>query len=242
MRIKSSSSPFGGTGRTRLLLALRLLSESYPRELARVLAMPFSSVQKALRSLERDGLVAGRPAGRTRGARAEAGGARAAAAAAADGEAALINARSGLGAVAVLVGDTLRRHGIRSVLTGGACASLPSGGRYQSVDMDFILMGPTTRAALDAAMATLGFRRQRDRYVNPRVRFYVEFPRGPLAGGGAHRVGPAGRGRGGPAGGEPSVEVGREARGGLRGRSAAREEPTVCHRPWRRAGATERSP
>src|SRR3990172_5642397 len=59
MRIKSSSSPFGGTGRTRLLLALRLLSESYPRELARVLAMPFSSVQKALRSLERDGLVAG---------------------------------------------------------------------------------------------------------------------------------------------------------------------------------------
>ncbi|OGK98719.1 MAG: hypothetical protein A3I14_09810 [Candidatus Rokubacteria bacterium RIFCSPLOWO2_02_FULL_73_56] len=66
MRIKSSSSPFGGTGRTRLLLALRLLSESYPRELARVLAMPFSSVQKALRSLERDGLVAGRSVGRTR--------------------------------------------------------------------------------------------------------------------------------------------------------------------------------
>jgi len=90
----------------------------------------------------------------------------------------------------VLVGDTLRRHGIRSVLTGGACASLHSGGRYQSVDMDFILMGPTTRAALDAAMATLGFRRQRDRYVNPRVRFYVEFPRGPLAVGGDHRVAP----------------------------------------------------
>src|SRR3990167_7884380 len=66
MRIKSSSSPFGGTGRTRLLLALRLLSESYPRELARVLAMLFSSVQKALRSLERDGLVAGRSVGRTR--------------------------------------------------------------------------------------------------------------------------------------------------------------------------------
>ena len=49
-----------------MLLALRLLAESYPRELARVLAMPFSSVQKALHSLERDGLIAGRELGRTR--------------------------------------------------------------------------------------------------------------------------------------------------------------------------------
>lgn len=64
--LKSHSSPFGGAGRTRVLLALRLLSESYPRELARVLDMPFSSVQQALRSLERDGLVAGRSLGRTR--------------------------------------------------------------------------------------------------------------------------------------------------------------------------------
>jgi len=66
MQIKTGSSPFGGQSRTRVLLALRLLSESYPRELARVLGMPFSSVQKALRSLERDGLVAGRAFGRTR--------------------------------------------------------------------------------------------------------------------------------------------------------------------------------
>ena len=66
MEVKSRSSPFGGAGRTRVLLALCLLSESYPRELARVLGMPFSSVQKALRSLENDGLVAGRSLGRTR--------------------------------------------------------------------------------------------------------------------------------------------------------------------------------
>ena len=66
MEVKSSSSPFGGAGRTRVLLALRLLSESYSRELARVLGMPFSSVQKALRSLENDGLVAARALGRTR--------------------------------------------------------------------------------------------------------------------------------------------------------------------------------
>jgi DNA-binding transcriptional ArsR family regulator len=64
--VKTISRPFGGEGRSRVLLALRVLSESYPRELARLLGMPFSTVQKALSSLEKDGLVAGRAVGRTR--------------------------------------------------------------------------------------------------------------------------------------------------------------------------------
>jgi DNA-binding transcriptional ArsR family regulator len=49
-----------------VLLSLALLDESYPRELARVLEAAPSGVLKALRSLERDGLVAGRNVGRTR--------------------------------------------------------------------------------------------------------------------------------------------------------------------------------
>ena len=52
--------------RTRVLLALSLLRESYARELARVLEAPLSGVQKALQSLEIDGIVAGRSVGRTR--------------------------------------------------------------------------------------------------------------------------------------------------------------------------------
>jgi sugar-specific transcriptional regulator TrmB len=61
-----TSSPFGGQTRTRVLLALRLLEESYPRELARLLVVPLNGVQTAFRGLERDGLVAARTAGRTR--------------------------------------------------------------------------------------------------------------------------------------------------------------------------------
>ena len=61
-----SSSPFGGQARTRVLTALRLLDESYPRELARVLELPLSGVQMAVRGLERDALVAARLACRTR--------------------------------------------------------------------------------------------------------------------------------------------------------------------------------
>ncbi|HET9368597.1 MAG TPA: winged helix-turn-helix domain-containing protein [Vicinamibacterales bacterium] len=62
----NASSPFGGQTRTRVLLALRLLEESYPRELARVLGVSLNGVQSAISGLERDGLVASRAAGRTR--------------------------------------------------------------------------------------------------------------------------------------------------------------------------------
>ena len=101
-----------------------------------------------------------------------------------------VAARASLGDVALQVGDALRRHGIRAVLTGGACASLHTGGVYHSVDMDFIVLGHVTQAALDAAMAAVGFRRTGDRYVHPRVPFYVEFPRGPLAIAGDYRIRP----------------------------------------------------
>lgn len=66
MRVCESSSPFGSRSRTRALLALQLLAESYARELARLLESNLSSVQRGLRSLERDGLVVGRAVGRTR--------------------------------------------------------------------------------------------------------------------------------------------------------------------------------
>lgn len=88
--------------------------------------------------------------------------------------------RSTLADVAVAVGDALRRADIRAVLTGGACASFYAAGAYQSVDADFVLVGACTTEALDRAMATLGFERDRDRYVQPEVPFFVEFPRGPL--------------------------------------------------------------
>lgn len=62
----ASSSPFGSQARSRVLVALRLLGDSYPRELSRLLEMPLSGVQKALHGLEIDSLVAGRAVGRMR--------------------------------------------------------------------------------------------------------------------------------------------------------------------------------
>src|SRR5688572_3896466 len=66
MKVTDASSPFGSRARTRTLVALQLLTETYARELARLLGMSLSSFQQALKSLERDGMVAGRAVGRTR--------------------------------------------------------------------------------------------------------------------------------------------------------------------------------
>jgi DNA-binding transcriptional ArsR family regulator len=66
MAVISRSNPFGSRTRSQVLLALHLLGESYARELARLLDVSLSAVQKALASLEDDGLAAGRAAGRTR--------------------------------------------------------------------------------------------------------------------------------------------------------------------------------
>jgi hypothetical protein len=95
----------------------------------------------------------------------------------------------------VAVGDALRRAGIRAVLTGGACAHLYSGGTYLSRDADFVLGAPCSREDLNRAMATVGFRRDRDRYVHAVVSFFVEFPRGPLGIGEDIRIRPVWRTR-----------------------------------------------
>jgi hypothetical protein len=106
-----------------------------------------------------------------------------------------LTARSSLADVAVAVGDALRRAGIRAVLTGGACAHLYSGGTFQSRDADFVLGAPCSREDLDRAMATVGFRRDRDRYLHAAVSFFVEFPRGPLGIGEDVRIRPVWRKR-----------------------------------------------
>ncbi len=104
--------------------------------------------------------------------------------------------RTSLATLSVVVGDRLRREGIRAVLTGGACANLYSGGEYQSLDADFVLISSCTLRELDRVLATLGFKRKRDLYVHPRARFFLEFPRGPLGVGGDFQIRPVLRGHG----------------------------------------------
>src|SRR5689334_411715 len=92
-----------------------------------------------------------------------------------------ISPETSLREVVGIVSGALRRHGIRAVLTGGACASLHSRGEYLSHDLDYIIQNAVTRGQLDQAMAEAGFRRVGAQYTNPDTPFFVEFPAGPLA-------------------------------------------------------------
>jgi hypothetical protein len=92
--------------------------------------------------------------------------------------------------VALAVGLVLRRQGVRAVLTGGACVSVYTDGTYVSRDVDFVLLSTPSQAQIDAALSSLGFKRNGDRYVHEEVPFYVEFLPGPLAVGGDFNIRP----------------------------------------------------
>jgi DNA-binding MarR family transcriptional regulator len=64
--LDQGSRLFGSRNRTAVLVALRLLEESYPSELAELLGLRLYSVQQILRSLEADAVVVSRTLGRTR--------------------------------------------------------------------------------------------------------------------------------------------------------------------------------
>lgn len=57
---------FGNRNRTALLLAVSLLGETYPSELAQLLGVRLYTVQSILASLEREGVVVSQLLGRTR--------------------------------------------------------------------------------------------------------------------------------------------------------------------------------
>jgi hypothetical protein len=102
----------------------------------------------------------------------------------------MLTKTSSIGAVAAAVSGVLAEAGIRAVLTGGGCASLYSGGLYQSADLDFILQPATRQEQLDEAMAQAGFFRRHAQYFHDRSPYYVEFPRGPLSVGDDDRIEP----------------------------------------------------
>ena len=51
-------------------------------------------------------------------------------------------------------------------------------------------MNAVKQQRLDEAMAAVDFKRDGDRFVHPEVKFWVEFPRGPLAIGGDYKIHP----------------------------------------------------
>jgi len=85
-----------------------------------------------------------------------------------------------LGELAAFVSSHLFKHGIEVVLSGGSCVVIHSNNQYVSFDLDFI-EGFAPRKKLREALAEIGFFEEARYFKHPDTKFFLEFPRGPLA-------------------------------------------------------------
>jgi hypothetical protein len=82
--------------------------------------------------------------------------------------------------IAAAVSETLRAHGITSVMSGGGCVSVYSVNKYQSDDLDFV-DSYRDKPKIQEALLKIGFYSDRDRYFrNDTTGIYLEFPPGPV--------------------------------------------------------------
>ena len=86
-----------------------------------------------------------------------------------------------VGELGAFVCSHLEDSGIRVTLTGGACVTIYSDNKYQSLDLDFIEEMPVTRRKLKKAMGEIGFSEENRYFSHPDTEFFVEFPPGPLS-------------------------------------------------------------
>ena len=85
--------------------------------------------------------------------------------------------------LAAFVQEHLRGKGIDMVLSGGACVSIYTLNKYESMDLDLIhisLLKPRRKLIRDA-MEEIGFLEVGRYFNHPDTKLFVEFPQGPPA-------------------------------------------------------------
>jgi hypothetical protein len=90
-------------------------------------------------------------------------------------------ARMTAGELAAFVATHLAQHGIPVVLSGGACVTIYSKGRYVSADLDLIGNGLTPRSQLRKALTEIGFIEKGRQFWNDETTFYLDCAQGPVA-------------------------------------------------------------
>jgi hypothetical protein len=82
---------------------------------------------------------------------------------------------------AELISKILSENGINAVLVGGACVSIYSDNKYESLDLDYIT--PALTNEIDIVLKRIGFIRKKmfRQYSNNECPFYIEFPPGPVS-------------------------------------------------------------
>lgn len=88
-----------------------------------------------------------------------------------------------IGELAAFVCSFLKEHGIKCVLTGGACVSIYTDNKYQSYDLDFIERYYKSRKEIKNVLSKIGFEEKNRYFTHKDTKYFLEFPSGPLSAG-----------------------------------------------------------
>lgn len=83
--------------------------------------------------------------------------------------------------LAILLCDHLDKHGIETVLSGGACVSIYTKNEFLSYDLDFVLLDSTHKKSIHRILAKIGFFPEGRHFRHTDTPFIVEFLSPPLS-------------------------------------------------------------
>jgi hypothetical protein len=93
----------------------------------------------------------------------------------------MIRRSTPLADLAALICAALHGAGIEVVLSGGACVSIYTKNRYESFDLDFVLLTNEGRKKIGPVLEAIGFRKEGRHYRHPENPYIAEFLSPPLS-------------------------------------------------------------
>lgn len=83
--------------------------------------------------------------------------------------------------LALYISDFLRKNGIDTVLSGGACLAIYTSNKYISYDLDFVLTVYTDRKKIKNVMAKIGFHEEGRYFGHKDTQYFIDFIAPPLS-------------------------------------------------------------
>ena len=83
--------------------------------------------------------------------------------------------------LAIYISDYLTREGIDAVLTGGACVTIYTDNKYQSYDLDFVLLNYIKRNRLNKVLSKIGFYESGNNFKHEDTPYFIDFLSPPLS-------------------------------------------------------------
>jgi len=83
--------------------------------------------------------------------------------------------------LAVNLSDYLRKNGIETVLSGGACVTIYTENKYMSYDLDFVLLSFVNQKKIEKILLNIGFHITGKYFKHEETPYFVEFLSPPLS-------------------------------------------------------------